>query len=756
MELAIGSRYRGRARQNPDVARRSWWDGGLAMRRWAVAVAGVTCASLAFSSGATAASWSAVEVPSPVYASGHLSNVSCPTPSMCVAVGSFDNGGRKITLAERWNGSGWSVQATANPADGTGWAVLNSVACTSSRSCIAVGESSAGALAERWDGTRWSIQRTPRPRQGSAALMGVSCTSARACAAVGSIETSIGEDRARFSMLAERWNGTRWSIQKVPGNFTADTSPGGYDTGSTERGLNSVACTSQTNCFAVGSLGAKRVVEQWDGRKWSIRRTGAVSVRLVSISCATSVSCFAVGNLGPRLVVWRWNGDRWAMQRLAHRGYLRHRAQLSGVSCSSARACTAVGSTASYPAAPGSRGVVLRWDGRQWTSQQSSPTPAGATGTSLTSVACPARTSCTAVGEILNDNTYPPSSSELVEHWSGGTAWTIQEHRGAVGTVSGELRAVACGSSTDCIAIGSWPTSISSNTFAERWDGSRWSIQTTPNPSSSRLFSVSCGSPTACIAVGQSAGGQSAATPLTEVWNGSAWSIAPAAVPPAATGVFLNAVSCTFPSACTAVGAATNATGGVPLAEHWNGSAWSIQPIPTIPGGTFFPWAGMSCSSDSRCVAVGRYQLGGTVKLAAASWDGTDWTVQDMPTPPGLNPYNLEGAINAVSCSSTTNCIAVGAVTETWDGVSWTLQPAPPHVATSVSCTSPTACVAVGSEAAEVWDGTGWTAQQIPVISGGTDPTLNGVACMSDSACIAVGSYKSPTGSRIPLAERYR
>jgi hypothetical protein len=37
------------------------------------------------------------------------------------------------------------------------------VACLSSSACTAVGNSNSGNLAERWDGTSWSIQPAPSP-----------------------------------------------------------------------------------------------------------------------------------------------------------------------------------------------------------------------------------------------------------------------------------------------------------------------------------------------------------------------------------------------------------------------------------------------------------------------------------------------------------------------------------------------------------------------------------------------------------------
>jgi hypothetical protein len=141
---------------------------------------------------------------------GVLQAVSCTSRNACTAVGS--TAGR--TLAVRWDGTSWAVRSTPNPDDAQ-TSSLSGVSCTSPGACMAVGPYTASAsngnqktLAERWDGTYWSILYTPTPiGQGpyGSALSGVSCTSANACTAVGGINGAL--------TLAERWNGSEWVIQ---------------------------------------------------------------------------------------------------------------------------------------------------------------------------------------------------------------------------------------------------------------------------------------------------------------------------------------------------------------------------------------------------------------------------------------------------------------------------------------------------------------------------------------------------------------
>ena len=68
-------------------------------------------------------------------------------------------------------GAGWSVQTTPTPPGADALSILLSVSCSSAQACTAVGDHVAGlnrsAVAERWNGTRWAIQRTPAGDQAA-------------------------------------------------------------------------------------------------------------------------------------------------------------------------------------------------------------------------------------------------------------------------------------------------------------------------------------------------------------------------------------------------------------------------------------------------------------------------------------------------------------------------------------------------------------------------------------------------------------
>src|ERR1700678_37763 len=107
-----------------------------------------------------------------------------------------------------------------------------------------------------------------------------------------------------------------------------------------------------------------------------------------------------------------------------------------------------------------------------------------------------------------------------------------------------------------------------------------WVIQATPNPAGSDgsyLEGVTCTSATSCTAVGYYiVEDGNAEDTLAEYWNGSTWAIQATPNPADSRWVNLYNVSCTSATNCTAVGAYSNSAGSdySPLAEQWNGSTW--------------------------------------------------------------------------------------------------------------------------------------------------------------------------------------
>jgi hypothetical protein len=90
---------------------------------------------------AFASTWSVVPTADPSGAtSSQLNGVSCARSNVCVGVGQYTSNGTTLTLAERWNGSTWTIIPTPNPARALLASKLTSVSCAAlTTGCIAVG-----------------------------------------------------------------------------------------------------------------------------------------------------------------------------------------------------------------------------------------------------------------------------------------------------------------------------------------------------------------------------------------------------------------------------------------------------------------------------------------------------------------------------------------------------------------------------------------------------------------------------------------
>jgi len=185
-----------------------------------------------------------------------LNSVACTSRSSCMAVGNeFNTTGENLgTLAERWNGRTWQIVPTFKPAPAGRGATFNGVACTSASACTAVGQQTlTRTLAERWNGSSWQVQATPNPSGGqNIFLASVACPAPTVCTAFGLNLTGSGP-----LTLAERWSGGRWRIQPTPGIVAYDIAPPG------------VACPAVSACYAVGSYAnngpSLTLAERWNG-----------------------------------------------------------------------------------------------------------------------------------------------------------------------------------------------------------------------------------------------------------------------------------------------------------------------------------------------------------------------------------------------------------------------------------------------------------------------------------------------------------
>jgi hypothetical protein len=344
---------------------------------------------------------------------------------------------------------------------------------------------------------------------------------------------------------------------------------------------------------------------------------------------------------------------------------------------------------------------------------QSTPNPSGATASELLRVSCASEKACTSVGYYVNGSGVQVT---LAEHWNG-KEWSLQSTPNPAGAQESYLSVVSCWSAKGCMATGYYKDETGhERTLAEQWNGTEWSISPTPDPAGSVLstlhMGVSCTSSKACTAVGYYEDGAADIGTLAERWNGTEWSIQTTPNPLGVTEATLQGVSCTTAKVCVAPGYYLNSMGTfVAFAEQWNGKEWSLESMPSPAGATFTAPNGIDCASTTVCTSVGFYRNGsGTFVNLAEQWSASEWAVQSIPNPAGAQ----WGRLNGVSCPTTTSCTAAGTfengsgvygpVAESWNGTEWSIQPTPVPVGATesglggVSCaTSLTPCVASGA-----------------------------------------------------------
>lgn len=322
-----------------------------------------------------------------------------------------------------------------------------------------------------------------------------------------------------------------------------------------------------------------------------------------------------------------------------------------GVSCPSATHCVAAGSADHVLA-------VDVGSGHSWRVQPVAQ-PARDKGGALSAVSCSSVRGCTAVGYYRD---HLGQDYGVVERWNG-SAWNIQLTRAPFDSKAAGLSGVSCPTATMCMAVGGYNTLIKTeNLLIEWWTGDDWTIQSPPSPSAvpdTNLDAVSCSSPVACTAVGTAGNGSGKTTGLIERWDGTTWSLQTSAPPPGATAVELFGVSCPSADDCTAVGLYQD--GDTPfrnLAEQWNGTSWHLQSVPDPAGSTgLTELHGVSCSAPDACTAVGLYEPPShPYRTLAVSWNGSAWSTQPTPTPTVPSALLL---LDAVSCPGPV-CTAVG------------------------------------------------------------------------------------------------
>ena len=582
-----------------------------------------TAAVLAFAAigilAASAASSStfapAVNSLSQLRAAGPLSDTWCASSSSCVAVGQDENG-QPLVLAGA--PSTWSKnQAKEIPLGSTfgSHGSLSSVSCLSATSCVAVGYDWKGQpLVLAGDPSTWSAAQAREITLGSTfgsfgSLSSVSCLSGTSCVAVG--QDGHGQP------LVLAGDPSTWSASQAA-EIALGSTFGSFG------GLLSVSCLSATSCVAAGSDGkSEPLTLAGDPSTWSASQAAEITLTGTAfgaqdahpqLTCPSATACFNLGydggpggSVGPFIL--RGNPRTWNhVTPTVMSGVTANYGSLTGAACASPTYCVAVGDAWNSNLQE-TEPLALRGDPSTWGTAQGheitlgssfNPHPYG--GSSLSAVACTSSTYCVAVGE--DGNNQPLVLAGNPSTWSARKAKQIT--LGKAFGHGGWLVSIACASSTSCVAVGqdkkNQPLMLAGNPGT--WSATKARQITLGSPFSSMgsLSSVACISSTYCVSVGQSGSvGQltAKAKPLVLRGKPSTWS---------ATNAFNLRVSAPAP---TTVG------GFSAIAGQGSGFLTSI-----------------SCRGATYCVAVGGDKHSAPLYIAGnpKKWTGTSTLARPATT----------------------------------------------------------------------------------------------------------------------------
>lgn len=328
----------------------------------------------------------------------------------------------------------------------------------------------------------------------------------------------------------------------------------------------------------------------------------------------------------------------------------------------------------------------------------SSPDANSANNNFLYSATCTPAGDCWAAGRFGNSGGYQQT---IIEH-NSGSGWALVSSPSSTPTQDNILDGITCIAVNDCWAVGQYNPGLIL-TLTEHYNGSTWSIVSSPNISSATqnvLTSVACVSANDCWAVGQWNSNGGNFQTLIEHYDGSAWSLVTSPNSNGGDTDFLTGVACTSGGDCWAVGDYYDGTAFHTLIEENSGSGWTIVSSPNTETTEDNLLTGVTCAGGADCWAVGDYYNGNNYQTLILRQSGSSW---DMVASPNTNS-SQSNLLNAVTCSSAGECVAVGEIVngtyftliEQFTGGKWVVASSPNVTAAQANFLNGVACAGAG------------------------------------------------------------
>jgi hypothetical protein len=303
---------------------------------------------------------------------------------------------------------------------------------------------------------------------------------------------AVGRGGGAPGTLAEHFDGTRWRVVPTPPLPSGGINgPGGQFFG--------VAGAASHDVWAVGvKIGpdnpdfGEQLIEHWNGTAWSQVTSPLVEgdgLRAVTAISANNV--WAVGTASGSALIEHWDGTAWSIVPDS---------SISGVGAAGTGTLVSVSADASNDVWAVGSETLLHFNGTTWSEVPSPILDAN-------SVTALSPTNAWAVGTVSVFANHKQHTKPAIEHWDG-TSWSIESspNPNPAPTKDTALHGIAAISANDIWAVGAgnFSTTSGTATLIEHWDGTSWSIISSPDPgnASNALFAVTALSDGTVIVVG--------------------------------------------------------------------------------------------------------------------------------------------------------------------------------------------------------------------------------------------------------------
>lgn len=288
---------------------------------------------------------------------------------------------------------------------------------------------------------------------------------------------------------------------------------------------------------------------------------------------------------------------------------------LHAIACPARNTCYAVGELG--------RILATTDGGRTWRSQRN---PLSGL-TALNAIACPAVRTCYVAGGYMvaaagPSGFFPPAEGAILATSDGGRTW--RQERSHLGYTL--LTGIACPSTSHCVIVGDAGRILTTADSGRSW-------RPVQGAARFELFGVACAGARSCTAIGTN-GSAIASTDGGADWVGGQTSTLPD----------LRGVACPLTGECVAVGA-----GGSILRSTDGGLSWAAATVPYASSYFKPSLKGVACATARVCYTVG---LGNVKSAFLGSADGgRTWTDLGAST---------TAILESASCPNTSTCYAVG------------------------------------------------------------------------------------------------